>query len=399
MLGFFLHEMAFGLLSIFLPLYVTGGAVDGTLVDIGIMTSLATFLAIPFSFLWGYLSDKTRHYKLFILLSFSSLTILLYAFTMTNHILVLTFLFVTIAIAHVAHEPSKNVLIAESCSRPEWEKSFASYELLTELGWLIGLLLGFFMSIQGFNGASILLLCSFLNLAAFLSSAIFVVDPTFIFERGLASMERTLNFAQRGITLALKATEGQILEDKFRGESLSAFCAALVLFSLATSTLFTPLPIFFSKNLTLEPSLVFAIYTMNSGGACIGYLLTRHMAQLKDRSGRGKAKTIALVRGLLTLALTTSILYVSVSTRLMAIVILAAMGFAYALFLASTLSISMELLPEGKAGLFNVLVSLGAAVGCLLGPLIAANFGFLHVFVASSVIFLLSYLAFKIFAQ
>jgi len=51
LLGFFLHEMAFGLLSIFLPLYITG-AVGGTLVDVGVMTSLATSLAIPFSFFW-----------------------------------------------------------------------------------------------------------------------------------------------------------------------------------------------------------------------------------------------------------------------------------------------------------------------------------------------------------
>jgi len=396
LLGFFLHEMAFGLLSIFLPLYITG-YVGGTLVDVGIMISLATFLAIPFSFFWGYLCDKTKHYKLFILMSFLSLTALLYVFALTTNIALLIFLFALVAIVHVAHEPPKNILIAESYSRQDWEKTFASYELLTELGWLIGLFLGFFMSIYGFGGALILLFCSFLNLVAFLSSAIFISDPLFIFERGLASIERTLNFAQRGITLALGTSEGLIVEDELKSESLSSFCAGLVLFSLATSMLFTPLPIFFSKDLALAPSFVFAIFVMNSCGGCVGYFFTRNKTQLNGR--RGTVKVIALVRGLMALFLTTAILYASVSTMLAAVAILIFMGFAYALFLVFTLSISMELLPQGKAGLFNVLVGIGGATGCFIGPLIASSFSFLHVFLVSSIIFFLSYLAFKIFAQ
>jgi MFS family permease len=395
-LGFFLHEMAFGLLSIFLPLYIIG-AVGGTLVDVGIMVSLATFLAIPFSFFWGYLCDKTRHYKLFILLSFSSITALLYAFSLTTDIAWLIGLYAVIAIVHAAHEPPRNILIAEWYSRQDWEKNFASYELLTEVGWLIGLLLGFFMSTQGFSSSSILLFCGFLNLIAFLASAIFVADPPFIFERGLASMERTLDFAQRGITLVLEASEDQAVGEKLKSESLSAFCAGLILFSLATSMLFTPLPIFFSKDLALASSLVFVVFVLSSGGACLGYFIARSAAQ--SSGGKDTAKRNALIRGVLTLSLTAAVFYVSAVTILMAVAVLVLMGFAYALFLTSTLSVSMELLPQGKAGLFNVLVGIGGAAGCLLGPLIAATFGFLHVFLVSTVIFLLSYLAFKIFTQ
>src|SRR4030043_114781 len=85
-LGFFFHEMAFGLLSVFIPLYVVTPAVGGSLVDLGIMTSLALGLAIPASFFWGYICDKTRRYKLYILLSFISATILLYLFTLATNI-------------------------------------------------------------------------------------------------------------------------------------------------------------------------------------------------------------------------------------------------------------------------------------------------------------------------
>jgi MFS family permease len=395
MLGFFLHEIAFGLLSIFLPLYITGAFVGGTMVDFGIMTALATLSAIPFSFFWGYLCDKIRHYKLFILVSFASISTLLYLFTLTTNIALLIFIFAIIAIVHVAHETPKNVLIAESYSRPDWEKNFASYELLTEIGWSIGLLLGFFVSNKGFSGASILLLCALLNLAAFLLSAIFIADPPFIFERGLASVERVLNFTQRGVTLALRASEGKIAGSKFKNESLSKFCLGLVLFSLATSMLFTPLPIFFLKDLAVAESFVFVIFTLNSAGGCIGYFFARKTQQ---GGNKGTVKITALIRCVLTILLIPAALYTSVSTMIIAVAVLVCMGLAYALFLISTLSISMELLPEGKAGLFNGLVGLGGVVGCLIGPLMATSFSFLYVFLASSIIFLMSFLTFKSFA-
>ncbi len=59
----------------------------------------------------------------------------------------------------------------------------------------------------------------------------------------------------------------------------------------------------------------------------------------------------------------------------------------------------MEVLPQGKAGLFNVLIGVGGAIGCLIGPLVANTFGFFYVFLTAGVIFLLSFLAFRIFAK
>jgi len=72
------------------------------------------------------------------------------------------------------------------------------------------------------------------------------------------------------------------------------------------------------------------------------------------------------------------------------------MGFAYALYHVYTLSLSMELIPAGKAGLFDVLVSLGGAGGAFLGPFIAQTFGFVNVFFLSGVTFFLAYAAFRL---
>ena len=116
----------------------------GPLVALGVMTSIAIFCSIPASFLWGYLCDATRHYKVFILLSFLSSAIILFlmALPFAQNIIVFVVLYVVMQVLHVSHEAPKNVLIAEHYSRDDWEKSYGFYEGLTEIGFIIGLAIG-----------------------------------------------------------------------------------------------------------------------------------------------------------------------------------------------------------------------------------------------------------------
>jgi MFS-type transporter involved in bile tolerance (Atg22 family) len=60
------------------------------------------------------------------------------------------------------------------------------------------------------------------------------------------------------------------------------------------------------------------------------------------------------------------------------------------------ISLSMELIPAGRTGIFDVLVSLGAAFGSFLGPLLAETLGFLPQFLIASAIFFLAYVALRI---
>jgi|GEM_PF-218471 len=394
-LGFFFHEMGFGLLSIFLPLYVIN--IGGSLVDIGIMSAAALFLAIPFSFLWGYLCDRTRHYKRYILLAFLASTVLLYSFTLTASVTLLIVLYVLMSIMHIAHEAPKNILIAELYSHEEWTRKFAFYEGLTEAGWLIGLLLGFMSTVSGFGPMSTLYLCSALNLVAFIASTILVADPVIIFERGLVSLERSVDFTSRGVFLVSKMLDGVSLDERLRRENIVAFCGGLILFSLATSILFTPMPVFVSnivKAAGLPESLVFAIFVLSSGGGTVGYFFAGSRSE--QQTGKAKVGRIAVFRSLLALAL-IAVMQIPFYSVGFATGVLVLFGFAYALFLVHTLSLSMELIPAGRAGLFNVLIGLGGACGSFIGPFIA-QFDFLYVFLVAGIVFFVSYVAFKMFA-
>jgi MFS family permease len=396
LIGFILHEMAFGLLSVFLPLYITV-VLGGSLTDVGMIVASASLVAVPFSFFWGYLSDKTRRYRFYILLSFAGMATLLYLFSLTNAVPLLIGLYIAIAVFHVAHEAPKNVLISEYYSRPEWERSFASFEAWTSLGWLSGLLLGLLLSVYGSGSLFLIFFCSFLNLIAFVVSFFSVKDPVLVFERRLVAIERALDFAHRGFSLASKALDGMRIEENLRGENVSIFCGGLLLFSLATSMLFTPLPVFFYRSLGVPQSLVFGIFAFNAFGGLLGCVLAGRWAQRLN--GRAVVKKTSLVRGLLSLALVSAVFLPSVFASSLSLIVLTVMEVASGFFLISTLSISMELVPEGKAGAFNALIGLGVGLGSFLGTFTAENYGFSTLFIVACATSLLSYMAFKTYAK
>jgi MFS family permease len=297
------------------------------------------------------------------------------------------------AVLHVAHEAPKNILIAEHYSHEDWGKSYALYEGFTEIGWLIGLLLGLFVSTMAFSSSTILVLCSILNLAAFVLSVFFVADPLLIFERRLVNIERKIDYTYRGVNAASRLMEGLPIGEKFKSENFFAFGIGLVLFSLASSLFFTPLPIFFAEKLAFPTSMIFMIYMLSSGGSVAGYFLAGKRAS--SPNAKTYMRRIVLLRAILVFSLIVIVNF-AVFTTFLASVILIFMGLAYGLYHILTLSLSMELIPSGKSGLFDVLMGLGAAFGSFLGPFLAQQLGFLPQFFIASVIFFSAYLVLKI---
>ena len=392
-LGFFFHEMAFGLLSVFIPLYVVL-QLGGSLLELGIMTSVALFCGIPASFFWGYICDKTRRYKVYILLSFISGAMILFAFTLTTSVFVFIALFVVLQMLHVAHESPKNVLIAEHYSREEWEKSYSAYEGLTEVGWFIGLLLGFLAAIFSVSSSLTLYLCAGLNLAAFILSIFLVADPLMIFERRLVGIERRIDFTSRGLENASELMDGNFSGEPLKQESFPAFGIALMLFMLATGIFFTPLPIFFESQLSFPSSLIFFVYMLNSGGSILGYLVAGRRSPYS--SAKKQMRRIVLFRSVLIFLL-VAVVDLFASPTIIAGIILVALGFAYAVYYILTLALSMELVPQGKNAIFDVLVGLGAATGSFLGPYFAGLFDFVPTFLIAGGLFFLAFLIIWLF--
>jgi MFS family permease len=404
-LGFFFHEIAFGLLSVFIPLYLVAfkdtSVLGGPLVALGVMTSIAIFCSIPASFLWGYLCDATRHYKVFILLSFLSSAVILFLMTLpfAQNILLFVALYIAMQMLHVAHESPKNVLIAEHYSRDDWEKSYGFYEGLTEIGFIVGLAIGLIAFASTLSSAVLatytLYLCSGLSVAAFILSIFLIADPLMIFERRLVGIERRIDYTYRGVESSSRLMDGLRWDGSLKEDSFRGFALAIVMFALASSLFFTPLPIFLKIGLGLPTSMVYVAYILNSVGATAGYFLIRGRARSMDI--RKQMPRFVLFRSLLIFAL-VGVIWSAFSPTIMTGLLLIFIGFAYAMYYIMMLSLSMELIPEGKTGLFDGLVGLGAAIGAFLGPFLATHLNYLPTFLVAAVVFLIAFIALKLFS-
>ena len=404
-LGFFFHEIAFGLLSVFIPLYVVGfqdsSVLGGPLVALGIMSSVAIFCTIPASFFWGYICDKTRRYKPFILLSFLSSAVILFLLTLpfAQNIVIFVAMYVIMQVLHAAHEAPKNVLIAEHYSREEWEGSYAFYEGLTEIGFIIGLVIGLFTfaSALSFNVITTytLYLCSGLSVVAFILAVGLIADPLIIFERRLVGIEKKISFACKGVESANRLWHGLGSDGSFKKDRFSTFALAIILFSLATSIFFTPLPIVLSHGMGLPPSMVYVAYILNSIGAMTGYFLVGRRARCMDV--RKQMPRFVFMRSLLVFLLVALVYFVVFPTISIGLVLIS-LGFSYGIYYILMLSLSMELIPAGKSGVFDVLVGLGAAVGSFLGPYLVDTIMYLPTFLIAGVLFLAAFIVLKIFS-
>jgi MFS family permease len=402
-LGFFFHDMAFGLLTVFIPLYVVTfqdtSILGGPLLALGIMTSIAIFSSIPASYIWGHLCDKTRHYKAFILLSFASIAIILFLMTLpfAQNIIVFVILYVAMQILHVAHESPKNVLVTEHYCRDEWERSFGFYEGLTEIGFIIGLGVGMFMFASTLSFSLLatysFYICSALSVVSFVLAIALIADPLMIFERRLVGIERKLDFSNRGFEGSFKLMDGLKWDGSLKKESFFGFACAIVLFSLATSIFFTPLPVYLKEVFGGQDQYVYLAYILNSVGAMIGYFLIRRQARSMDI--KKQMPRFILIRSLLVFAL-AGVVSLAVAPTLLTCVILVCLGFAYGMYYIMMISLSMEIIPQGKAGLFDGMVSLGAGIGAFMGPFIAQNMNYIPTFIITAVLFLAAYAALKI---
>jgi MFS family permease len=409
-LGFFFHDMAFGLLTVFIPLYVVTfqntAILGGPLLALGVMTSIAIFCSIPASYLWGYLCDKTRHYKIFILFSFAFIAIILFLMTLpfAQNLIVFVLLYVIMQMVHVAHESPKNVLVTEHYSRNDWERSFGFYEGLTEIGFILGLAAGMvlFASTLAFSTMVnyALYFCSGLSVVSFVLALALITDPLMVFERRLVKIERKIDFTYRGVEGSTKLMDGLRWKESLKQDSFKGFAVAIVLFALATGLFFTPLPIYLKQKFGGQDSYVYLAYILNSVGSTVGYFLVRSRASSLDI--RKQMPRFIFLRSFLVF-LFVGVIWLAIAPTLITCVLLVCLGFTYAMYYIMMLSLSMEIIPEGKAGLFDGMVSLGAALGAFLGPFLVTRFSYLPsnfiyvpIFILTAVIFLVAFLALKV---
>ncbi len=190
-----------------------------------------------------------------------------------------------------------------------------------------------------------LYLCSGLSFVAFILAIVLIADPLMIFERRLVGIEKRIDYTYRGVEHSSRLMDGLSWDRSLKEDNFLGFALAIVLFSLATSLFFTPLPIFLNKGLGLSESWVYVAYILNSIGATVGYFFIRGRARTMDI--RKQMPRYVLLRSLLIFGLVGAIQF-AISPNILTGVVLIFIGFAYAMYFIMMLSLSMELIPRAK---------------------------------------------------
>lgn len=210
---------------------------------------------------WARWIEKERRCKIFILVSFLMLSLVMFLFTAINSVRSFLILSVLLSFFYVAHVRARSALIEETFPNSEWTGGVAKHSLIVGLSGVIGLLVGTLWTAK-WDNKSLMLLCSFLVLMSLVLSILFIRDPIFIFEKKIVRWERFVQLADAASSLIYSPINYASTAEK---KYLNSFprpkmlIVGIFLFPLASTLVSTSLPIFLSVKMGVSSSLIFLI--------------------------------------------------------------------------------------------------------------------------------------------
>jgi len=392
-LAYFPSGVAFGILSVLVPFYLIE-ELGGSLLDLGVMTSVATIILIPASIYLGRLPDRYGRSKPFILASYLIAGIVLLLMSRTRNVLSFQALYISLNLANYLAGPSTSILIAESYERSVWGRAMARQKFMEGLSQALGL--GICTFTAGSLGYRTLLSTTPpLVLASFLIALLAIRDPPIHVERFLARIESPVEDLE---SLSFHITSGGgVTRPRYGslhwGEEprMELFGIGTTLFTLAASNAFTSLPIYLKDKAMFPSAVVFGIFFVRSLVSTFSYLLIGPLVK-EGGGGAVKAGTTARV------VLVALLLMIPALSRpfsiLLALVLLSTVAFSWSLYSLGTEVIRVQNAGSGGLGVYDALENVGSSAGGFIGGAVPALIGFEPVFMVSSLLFIFALISF-----
>lgn len=389
--GLFPEAMAMGVSNILVPMFIVSN-LNGNLFDVGMYAAVSGFSLIPSLVIWGRLVDKYAKCSIFMLISFLGMAATFLLMSQAQDVYRLLLLSLLRSMFYAASVPSRQIMIVESNSREFWESELSRLQFVTGLGGVAGIALASIVA-STTNFPTIFVMCSIFCLFSAATSVVLVRDPGLMIERRLLGLERFTN------TLVKASTSISMLDtNPYRASritlrevfkpSMKLFIFGIFTFSFAGSALFVSLPVYFLR--WNYASTVFLLFLANSLASTFGYFFASRVSK-----GAGWPMTFASAARMMLIPLLILVGASSGSLALLMIsVILAFLGFVWAMFDVSSTSMFMQLSRVGKAGTYSALTGLGSASGGLIGGYVAMSRGFEDLFIFCSMIYTATLVAF-----
>ena len=363
-----------------------------------IIIAASAMSQVPFTIVWGNLSDRVAHRKFFLVGSFLATGLSIIAIALARDLITFFWLNVVEGLASAASAPIGTMLLLETRHKRWWPQDIGLFGLISGLGTTVGLLLGFvWLFVVGHSGPAVEAMTGLLLLSGTLAVASGVAAWGWI-EEPIARVDRRstneLLHLRTGLAErahAFRSRVGGIIDlTRSTAERLPGreylFLASLLVMSVGFDIFYGPFPVFLVSVLGHSARAgdagVFIVYL---GSAAASTALFFHSGKAVDNHSpksvylESLGARIALM--LLFLWGPIYVLFGMGSPALLAwlSVLNALMGVTWAFISTASTLFLVRLVgrsARGRAlGLYNAVAGAGSLLGTLLGGYLYATFG------------------------
>ncbi|MCP8316595.1 MAG: MFS transporter [archaeon] len=162
---------------------------NGTIIEVGLATTLFSVASIPAAIVWGFATDRLNARKLILVVSYLSVALLLILFSFAQTTYEVTLLYTAFSFVSSASVTPLSLLIMETQPKSHWASAFARLSMLSSVGTTLGLLLSVGWA-DLFPIRFLVVPLSILTVSSAILSFILIEEPTFLFERRMLIMHR-----------------------------------------------------------------------------------------------------------------------------------------------------------------------------------------------------------------
>ena len=369
-----------------------------------IIIAASAMSQVPFTILWGNLSDRVAHRKFFLVGSFLATGVAIILIALAHDLITFFWLNVAEGLASAACAPIGTMLLLETRHKRWWPQDIGLFELISGVGTTVGLALGFvWLFVIGLNApivtvmTDLLLFAGILALVSGFAALAWIEEPSQRLER--RSLADLLNL-HRGILERVRHVRTRILSvielTRSRAEPLPRseilFLLALGVMTVGFDIFYGPFPVFLWQNGHFSDAAIFVTYL---GSSVASTALFFHSGKAVERLSPKLVflQSLGARIGLMLLFLWGPIYLVFGygSPALVAWITLlnALLGVTWAFLSTASTLFLVRLVgrsSRGRAlGLYNAVAGAGGLLGTLLGGWLFATYGFSFAYGLASV--------------
>ncbi|MCI4368429.1 MAG: MFS transporter [Thermoplasmata archaeon] len=373
-----------------------------------IIIAASAMSQVPFTIIWGNLSDRVAHRKFFLIGSFLATGVSIILIALAHDLITYFWLNVVEGLACAASAPIGTMLLLETRHRKWWPQDIGFFGLISGLGTTAGLGIGFvWMFVIEVNAPIVQVMTALLLLSgvlAILSAAIawlWIEEPTIRLDRSSLSdllnlhrgvVERVRHFRSRVLNLVdLTRSSREPLPSR---EAL--FLLSLFVMTVGFDIFYGPFPVFlwqaFGSSATHADAYIFVVYLASSAASTA--LFFHSGKAVESHSPKSVFLESLGARVLLMLLFLWAPIYVLFGMGSPALVawitvLNALMGITWAFISTASTLFLVRLVgraSRGRAlGLYNAVAGAGGLFGTLLGGWMFAGYGVHLAYLVASV--------------